>query len=33
LLLVDEAGAREMPHASKRTLAFELIADISRRLG
>jgi phosphopantothenoylcysteine decarboxylase/phosphopantothenate--cysteine ligase len=32
LLLVDEAGAREMPHASKRILAYALIADISSRI-
>ena len=33
LLLVDEAGARELPHASKQSLAVDLIADIARRLG
>jgi phosphopantothenoylcysteine decarboxylase/phosphopantothenate--cysteine ligase len=32
LLLVDESGARELPHASKQVLAVELIADIARRL-
>jgi phosphopantothenoylcysteine decarboxylase/phosphopantothenate--cysteine ligase len=32
LLLVDEAGARELPHASKQVLAEQLIADIARRL-
>jgi phosphopantothenoylcysteine decarboxylase/phosphopantothenate--cysteine ligase len=32
LLLVDETGAREMPHASKQTLAVGLIADIATRL-
>ena len=32
LLLVDDAGARELPHASKRQLATQLIADIARRL-
>jgi len=32
LLLVDEAGARELPHASKQALAEQLIADIARRL-
>lgn len=32
LLLVDETGAREMPHASKQTLAHELMADIARRI-
>ncbi len=32
LLLVDEKGARELPHASKQALAFELVADIARRL-
>jgi len=32
LLLVDEAGASELPHASKQALAEQLIADIARRL-
>jgi phosphopantothenoylcysteine decarboxylase/phosphopantothenate--cysteine ligase len=32
LLLVDESGARELPHASKQVLAVDLIADIARRL-
>jgi phosphopantothenoylcysteine decarboxylase/phosphopantothenate--cysteine ligase len=32
LLLVDESGARELPHASKLSLAVQLIADISARL-
>ena len=32
LLLVDENGARELPHASKQELAVQLIADIARRL-
>ena len=32
LLLVDESGARELPHASKQALAVQLIADIARRL-
>lgn len=32
LLLVDETGARELPHASKHDLAVQLIADIARRL-
>jgi phosphopantothenoylcysteine decarboxylase/phosphopantothenate--cysteine ligase len=32
LLLVDEAGARELPHASKQALAEQLIAEIARRL-
>jgi phosphopantothenoylcysteine decarboxylase/phosphopantothenate--cysteine ligase len=32
LLLVDEHGAQELPHASKRLLARQLIADIARRL-
>ncbi len=32
LLLVDEKGARELPHASKQALAFDLVADIARRL-
>jgi hypothetical protein len=29
---VDDAGARELPHASKQALAGQLIADIARRL-
>jgi phosphopantothenoylcysteine synthetase/decarboxylase len=29
LLLVDAHGVRELPHASKRQLAIELIADIA----
>ena len=33
LLLVDEAGARELPHASKQALAADLVADIAGRLG
>ena len=33
LLLVDESGARELPHASKQVLATQLIEDIARRLG
>lgn len=32
LLLVDEAGARELPHASKQALAVQLIDDIAARL-
>ncbi len=32
LLLVDVHGARELPHASKRLLAIQLIADIARRI-
>jgi phosphopantothenoylcysteine decarboxylase/phosphopantothenate--cysteine ligase len=32
LLLVDETGARELPHASKQALAQQLIADIAARL-
>ena len=32
LLLVDAHGARELPHASKRQLAIQLIADIATRL-
>jgi phosphopantothenoylcysteine decarboxylase/phosphopantothenate--cysteine ligase len=32
LLLVDESGARALPHASKQALAVELVADIARRL-
>ena len=32
LLLVDAQGATELPHASKLTLARQLIADIARRL-
>jgi phosphopantothenoylcysteine decarboxylase / phosphopantothenate---cysteine ligase len=33
LLLVDDTGARELPHASKHDLAIQLVADIARRLG
>lgn len=32
LLLVDEKGATELPHASKRALATKLIAEIARRI-
>ena len=32
LLLVDAHGARELPHASKRLLATQLIADIAHRI-
>ncbi len=32
LLLVDEAGARELPHGSKQALAVQLIADVASRL-
>ena len=32
LLLIDDAGARELPHASKQVLAQQLIADIAARL-
>lgn len=32
LLLVDEAGARELPRADKLTLARQLVAEIARRL-
>jgi len=32
LLLVDAAGHRELPHASKRVLAQQLVADIAQRL-
>ena len=32
LLLVDETGARELPHASKQDLAVQLMGDIARRL-
>ena len=32
LLLVDGAGARELPHNSKLALARELIAEIANRL-
>jgi phosphopantothenoylcysteine decarboxylase/phosphopantothenate--cysteine ligase len=32
LLLVDESGTRELPHASKQVLAEQLMADIARRL-
>jgi phosphopantothenoylcysteine decarboxylase/phosphopantothenate--cysteine ligase len=33
LLLVDDHGARELPHASKQALAAQLMEDIARRLG
>lgn len=33
LLLVDETGVRELPHASKKVLASLLIQDIAQRLG
>jgi len=33
LLLVDESGARELPHGSKTELARQLVAEIARRLG
>jgi phosphopantothenoylcysteine decarboxylase/phosphopantothenate--cysteine ligase len=32
LLLIDDAGARELPHASKQVLAQQLVADIAARL-
>jgi phosphopantothenoylcysteine decarboxylase/phosphopantothenate--cysteine ligase len=32
LLLVDESGARELPHASKLSLAAQLMQDIAKRL-
>jgi phosphopantothenoylcysteine decarboxylase/phosphopantothenate--cysteine ligase len=32
LLLVDETGARELPHGSKQALAVQLIADVAGRL-
>jgi phosphopantothenoylcysteine decarboxylase/phosphopantothenate--cysteine ligase len=32
LLLVDAAGARELPHASKSSLAAQLIQDIAQRI-
>jgi phosphopantothenoylcysteine decarboxylase/phosphopantothenate--cysteine ligase len=32
LLLVDENGARELPHASKQDLAVQLMAEIASRL-
>ncbi len=32
LLLVDATGHRELPHASKRTLARQLVAEIAQRL-
>ena len=32
LLLVDEFGERELPHASKQQLAIQLVDDIARRL-
>ena len=32
LLLIDEAGTQELPHASKSLLARQLVAEIARRL-
>ena len=32
LLLVDDEGVLELPHASKRVLAQQLIAEIARRV-
>ena len=32
LLLIDEHGVTELPHASKRRLAQQLVADIARRI-
>jgi phosphopantothenoylcysteine decarboxylase/phosphopantothenate--cysteine ligase len=32
LLLIDDAGTRELPHAPKLTLARELVAEIARQL-
>ena len=32
LLLVDADGAKELPHASKRNLAIQLVAEIARRI-
>ena len=32
LLLVDAQGAKELPHASKLTLARQLVGEIARRL-
>ncbi|MOA56802.1 hypothetical protein D3C78_1808570 [compost metagenome] len=32
LLLIDADGHRELPHASKRVLARQLVADIAARL-
>jgi phosphopantothenoylcysteine decarboxylase/phosphopantothenate--cysteine ligase len=32
LLLVDESGATELPHNSKKILARQLIGEIARRL-
>jgi len=32
LLLIDAEGHRELPHASKRVLAQQLVADIASRL-
>jgi phosphopantothenoylcysteine decarboxylase/phosphopantothenate--cysteine ligase len=32
LLLVDAVGATELPHASKRQLAIQLVAEIARRI-
>ncbi|MFZ2990206.1 bifunctional phosphopantothenoylcysteine decarboxylase/phosphopantothenate--cysteine ligase CoaBC, partial [Ideonella sp.] len=33
LMLIDEAGVRELPHADKHSLARELVRDIAARLG
>ncbi len=33
LLLVDDEGVTELPHASKRVLAQQLVAEIARRVG
>ena len=33
LLLIDEHGSKELPHASKTVLARQLVEDIARRLG
>ena len=32
LLLIDESGTQELPHASKSLLARQLVAEIARRL-
>lgn len=32
LLLVDEVGTKELPHADKLTLARQLVAEIAQRL-
>ena len=32
LLLIDDHGTTELPHASKRVLAQQLVSEIARRL-